>query len=95
MTIYCYTISLQGPAEDVWYFKDLLDEALDAPNLFTKHIMEDDLMDVTIDYETKYRYTRDQLDNLLTDCYNIFHEYEIDCGIITGTWVIRKAKINM
>lgn len=90
--IYNYTIGLQGPSDDVWYFKDLLDEALDAPSLYTKHMLEDGLIDVTIDYETECRYTRNQLENLLSECYEIFQECEIDCAIISGTWVIRKVK---
>ena len=94
-TFYQYTIGLQGPADDVWYFKDLLDEALDVPSMFTKRIMDDDLIDMTIDYETESRFTRDQLDNLLSDCYNIFHEFEIDYRIILGAWVMRKVKINI
>ena len=92
MTLYYYTIGLQGPAEDVLYFKDLLDEALDVPNLCTKHMLEDGLIDVTIDYETECRYTRNQLENLLSECYEIFQEYEIDCAVSSGTWVIRKVK---
>lgn len=89
-----YSIGLIGFVNDVRTIRYLLDEmlSLDSSMLELNTFDEDDdeRIDVLLTYTTEDKFTRIQLDGILTECFAMSADTR-DWDVVHGEWVVRKA----
>lgn len=89
-----YSIGLIGFVNDVRIIRYLLDEmlSLDSSMLELNSFNEDDdeRIDVLLTYTTEDKFTRNQLDDVLAECFAMSASTR-DWDVVHGEWVVRKA----
>lgn len=89
-----YSIGLIGFVNDVRTIRYLLDEmlSLDSSMLELNSFDEDDdeRIDVLLTYTTEDKFTRNQLDDVLAECFAMSASTR-DWDVVHGEWVVRKA----
>lgn len=89
-----YSIGMLGFANDVRIIRYLLDEMLsiDSSMLELNSFDEDDdeRVDVILTYTTEDKFTRNQLDDVLAECFAMSASTR-DWDVVHGEWVVRKA----